>query len=376
MSSQKKIGKMLVTGGCGFIGSNLTAHFLDKGWQVVVYDNFSRPGAEINAAWLKSRSNGRLSLLRADVRDYAALQQAMEGTTVVAHLAAQVAVTSSVSNPLHDFNVNALGGLHVLEAARMCDPSPIVIYASTNKVYGQLQDLRRTNGNLRYYTPDYPDGIPEDFPLDLHSPYGCSKGTCDLYALDYARIYGLKTVVFRQSCIYGPRQFGVEDQGWISHFVISAMLGRPITIYGDGRQVRDVLHVSDLIGAYERAIERIDICAGRAYNIGGGPDNTSSLLELIYRLEVRLDRAIPLEFGSWRQGDQRMYVSDVGNAKHDLDWEPKTNVDEGLDDLCRWVETNKGLIESMSVEGDPQRMPVDDDDVVSKPASKIVVVKE
>ena len=376
MSTNKAQGKMLITGGCGFIGSNLAAHFLDRGWEVVVYDNFARPSAELNAAWLEGRSNGNLSILRADVRDYVPLYKAMKGTSVVAHLAAQVAVTSSVGNPLYDFNVNAQGGLHVLEAARVSDPSPIVLYASTNKVYGQLNKLRRTNGNLRYYTPDYPLGIPEEFPIDLHSPYGCSKGVCDLYAIDYARIFGLKTVVFRQSCVYGPRQFGIEDQGWLSHFVISAVLGRPITIYGDGRQVRDVLHVQDLIAAYERAIECIDACSGRAYNIGGGPQNTSSLLELIYRLEVKLDRAIPLTFGNWRLGDQRVYVSDVGNAKQDLNWEPTTSVEEGLDDLCQWVEANKNMIESVSVEGGPQRIPVDDGSVTSEPASNIDVIKE
>ncbi len=376
MSINKEPGRMLITGGCGFIGSNLAAHFLDKGWEVVVYDNFTRPSAAVNAAWLEGRGNGRLSILRADVRDYVPLFKSMKGTSVVIHLAAQVAVTSSVGNPLYDFNVNAVGGMHVLEAARVTDPSPIVLYASTNKVYGQLNKLRRTNGNLRYYVPDYPLGIPEEFPIDLHSPYGCSKGVCDLYAIDYARIFGLKTVVFRQSCVYGPRQFGIEDQGWISHFVISAVLGRPITIYGDGRQVRDLLHVDDLVVAYERAIERIDVCSGRAYNIGGGPQNTSSLLELIYRLEVKLDRAIPLVFGNWRPGDQRVYVSDIGSAKQDLDWEPTMSVEEGLDDLCQWVEANKDMIKSISVEGNTPEIPVDDDSVASETASTIDVIKE
>jgi CDP-paratose 2-epimerase len=368
-------GRLLVTGGCGFIGSNLAAHFLDKGWQVCIYDSFVREGTEINAAWLEERGNGRLSILRGDVRDYIPLHQAMQGVDVVVHLAAQVAVTSSVKNPLYDFSVNALGGLHVLEAARNCDPSPIVLYASTNKVYGQLENQQRTSGNLRYTSLDHPQGVSEEFPIDLHSPYGCSKGICDLYAIDYDRIYGLKTVVFRQSCIYGPRQFGVEDQGWMAHFVISALLGRPITIFGDGRQVRDVLHIGDLISVYERAIERIDDIHGRAYNIGGGPENASSLLEMIYRLEARFDRAIPLIFSQWRPGDQRIYVSDIRQAKLDLDWEPRMGVEDGLEELCQWVEDHQDLIETVALESERKNIPLVDS-VVSGSESAIDILKE
>ncbi|MGH2621060.1 MAG: GDP-mannose 4,6-dehydratase [Anaerolineales bacterium] len=336
-------GKILITGGCGFIGSNLASHYLDKGWEVVAYDNFSRPGAESNAAWLEAQSVGRLAIILGDIRDYEPLCEAMQGVNVVAHLAAQVAVTSSVQDPREDFLINALGGFNVLEAARNCGGSPIVLYASTNKVYGALERVRVSADLPRYSLPDLPEGVHEAFPIDVHSPYGCSKGAIDLYMLDYARIYGLKTVVFRQSCIYGPRQFGIEDQGWVAHFVISAALGRPITIYGDGKQVRDILHVSDLIEAFERAIERIEVCQGQAYNLGGGPQNALSLLELIGRLEMHQAQQVAIRFGDWRPGDQKVYVSDVRKAQVDLGWVPTIGIERGLADLCAWVSGNRDL---------------------------------
>ena len=353
MSSENGM-RILITGGCGFIGSNLAAHYLAKGWEVVTFDNYSRQGAKKNAVWLEKqaialqqdRGNSYLRQIRGDVRDLESLREAMKGTDVVAHLAAQVAVTTSVEDPLEDFLVNALGGMNVLEAARTCGSDPIVLYASTNKVYGGMEHLEVGNATLRYHLPEYPNGIGEDFAIDFHSPYGCSKGACDLYMIDHARIYDLRTVVLRQSCIYGPRQFGIEDQGWVAHFVISAVLGRPITIYGDGRQVRDVLHIKDLIVAFDRAIERIDVCAGQAYNLGGGPQNATSLLELIYRLEPILDRAIPLAFGDWRPGDQWVYVSDIRKAERDLGWVPQMSIGKGLQDLCQWVQANKELFEA------------------------------
>jgi len=338
--------RILITGGCGFIGSNLAAHYLAQGHSVAVFDNFSRAGAVSNAAWLEEQGQGRLRLLLGDVREDRELDRAMQGVDLVVHLAAQVAVTTSVVDPRHDFMVNALGGFNVLEAARRCGDDPIVLYASTNKVYGALDGLRMKECPLRYALRDFAHGIPEDYPLDLHSPYGCSKGSADLYMLDYARIYGLRTVVFRQSCIYGPRQFGVEDQGWVAHFMISAVLGRPITIYGDGRQVRDILHVRDLIGAFDLAVERIDVSRGQAYNLGGGPRSGLSLLELIYRLEADLDHPIPLWFEEWRPGDQRVYISDIRKTERDLGWVPQISIEQGLVDLRNWVEHNVELFDA------------------------------
>lgn len=336
-------GRILITGGSGFIGSNMASRYLARGWQVTVYDNFSRPGSEKNGRWLEGHRSDRLRILRRDVRDLTALKAAMQDVEVVAHLAAQVAVTTSVVDPLEDFSINAQGGINVLEAARTCGSDPIVLYASTNKVYGAMEKFPTRDVGLRHELPDFPEGVPEDYPIDLHSPYGCSKGATDLYMLDYARIYGLRTVVFRQSCIYGRRQFGVEDQGWVAHFVIASLLGRPITIYGDGRQVRDVLFIDDLLDAYDLAIERIDVSQGQAYNLGGGPANVSSLLELIYRLEARQDRAITLSFRDWRPGDQKVYVSGIAKAERDLGWRPTTSVADGVEALVQWVEANRML---------------------------------
>jgi len=336
-------GRILITGGSGFIGCNMASRYLARGWEVVVYDNISRPGSEKNRHWLEGHRARRLRILREDVRDFKALKGAMEGVDVVAHLAAQVAVTTSVLDPMDDFSINAQGGINVLEAARTCGTDPIVLYASTNKVYGAMDGYPVRDVGQRHELPDFPAGVPEDYPIDLHSPYGCSKGSTDLYMLDYARIFGLRTVILRQSCIYGRRQFGVEDQGWVAHFVIATLLGRPITIYGDGRQVRDVLFIDDLLDVYDRAVERIEACRGQAYNIGGGPQNVSSLLELIYRLEARQDKAITLSFRDWRPGDQKVYVSDIRKAQRDLGWSPKTSVADGVEALCQWVEANRGL---------------------------------
>jgi CDP-paratose 2-epimerase len=337
---------MVITGGCGFIGANASEAFLRRGWEVVAYDNFSRAGSEHNAAWLRSLDERRLTIVEADVRDLRRLEETIAGAAVVLHLAAQTAVTTSIAEPLEDFSVNALGGLNVLEAVRRRAPEAIVLYSSTNKVYGPLAGLQLESKGLRHRLPEQPLGINEQMPVDLHSPYGCSKGVCDLYMLDYARVYGLRTVVFRQSCVYGPRQFGVEEQGWLAHFAITAKLGGGITIYGDGRQVRDVLHVADLLDVYQAAIDRIDEAQGQAYNIGGGPEKTFSLLEAIYRLEARYDRAIPLRFEEWRAADQCVYVSDIRKAETDLGWRPKIGAEEGLAALCEWVEDNTALFGS------------------------------
>ena len=335
--------RILITGGCGFIGSNLAAHYLAQGHSVTVYDNFSRAGAVSNAAWLEEQGQGRLRILLGDVREDRELTRAMQGIELVVHLAAQVAVTTSVVDPRHDFMVNALGGFNVLDAARRSGNDPIVLYASTNKVYGALDGLRLKECALRYALRDFAHGIPEGYPLDLHSPYGCSKGSADLYMLDYARIYGLRTVVFRQSCIYGPRQFGVEDQGWVAHFMISAVLGRPITIYGDGRQVRDVLYVGDLISAYECAWKKRALSRGRIYNMGGGASNQISLLDFVYILEKEFGRKIRPTFHPARPGDQRIFVSDNSKIERELGWKQKMDHRSGIARLISWVEDNRGL---------------------------------
>ena len=259
------------------------------------------------------------------------------------HLAAQTAVTTSVEAPREDFESNALGTFNVLEAARHLPHLKALLYASTNKVYGGLADVAVVERDGRYAYRDCPDGIAEDRPLDFHSPYGCSKGAGDQYVVDYARIYGLPTVVFRQNTIYGPRQLGVEDQGWVAWFCIAAVLGKPLTIYGDGKQVRDILHVSDLLALYERAIERIDQIKGQVYNVGGGPANTLSLLELVARIEERLQRRLELRFAGWRPGDQRVFIANIAKAARDLGWQPQVGVEEGIESLLAWVLDHRDL---------------------------------
>jgi CDP-paratose 2-epimerase len=272
-----------------------------------------------------------------------ALSALVEESEVVFHLAAQVAVTTSVTEPRHDFEVNALGTFNVLEAVRTSASKPIVLYSSTNKVYGKMGELGIVERGGRYAYAAAPYGIPEERPLDFYSPYGCSKGAGDQYVTDYARIYGLRTISFRQSCIYGPRQFGVEDQGWVAWFAIRALENLPVTVYGDGKQVRDVLYIEDLVRAYEAAVAAIEITGGKVYNIGGGPANTLSLLELIDRLEPKFGRRLVYAFEQWRPGDQLIFVSDIRRAKRDFGWEPRVGVEEGLERLVRWVSTNQEL---------------------------------
>ena len=339
--------RFLVTGGAGFIGANYVHRLLRRGEEVIVYDDLSRHGSQANVAWLRQEhGEDSFRLLVADVRDAAALQEAARDVEVIVHLAAQVAVTTSVQDPRTDFEINALGTFNVLEAARLSGWRPIVLYASTNKVYGGMEEVAVVEEATRYRYRDLVDGVPETQPLDFHSPYGCSKGTGDQYVRDYARIYGLPTVVLRQSCIYGPRQMGVEDQGWIAWFAIAAVTGQPITIYGDGRQVRDVLYVDDLLDAYDAAIERIDVAAGQVYNIGGGPARTMSVwAEFAPLLERALGRSIAVAYSDWRPGDQRIYVSDIRKAQRELGWTPRTGVEEGVQRLVEWVVENRGLFE-------------------------------
>jgi len=330
----------LITGGAGFIGSNYAARLLARGQRVTVYDNFARRGAEVNVRWLEEQApRGALRVVRGDVRDAALLTALTREADVVVHLAAQVAVTTSVRDPRLDFEVNALGTFNVLEAARLAPQPPIVLYASTNKVYGGMEEVPVVEEATRYRYASLPYGVPETQPLDFHSPYGCSKGAGDQYVRDYARIYGLRTVVFRQSCIYGPRQWGIEDQGWVAWFVIAALTGHPITIYGDGKQVRDVLYIDDLLDVYDAAIERIDTAAGQVYNIGGGPDRAIAIwAEFGPLLEELLGRSIPVQYGPWRPGDQRVYISDIRKAHRELGWQPRIGIREGVARLVEWVQ--------------------------------------
>ena len=339
--------RALVTGGAGFIGCNLADRLLDMGQAVTIYDNLSRRGAPSNLDWLASvHGADSFEFIRGDVRDHTRLAQAARGQDVIYHLAGQVAVTTSVANPRDDFENNALGTFNALEAARTAESNPIFIYASTNKVYGEMEDVVVQEETTRYRYRDLLLGIPETQPLDLHSPYGCSKGAGDQYVRDYARIYGLRTVVMRQSCIYGARQFGIEDQGWIAWFIIAAVTGKPITIYGDGKQVRDILFASDLLDAYQAAIDRIDIAAGQVYNIGGGPENTLSVwVELGPMLERLLGRKVQVRQGDWRPGDQRICIMDTRKAQRELGWRPKVGVAEGVKKLYEWVVQNQGLFE-------------------------------
>jgi CDP-paratose 2-epimerase len=338
---------IFITGGAGFIGCNLAAHHLLKGARVTIYDNLSRPRTRHNLSWLKdNHGENQLAFVQGDIRDFDTLRSAVAQAQpdLVAHLASQVAVTTSVKNPREDFEINALGTFNVLEAARSLPTPPAVFYASTNKVYGGMEDVAVVLEGDRYRYRDLPNGVSEAQPLDFHSPYGCSKGAGDQYVRDYARIYGLRTVVFRQSCIYGPRQFGVEDQGWVAHFIIAAALGRPISIYGDGKQVRDMLHVSDLIAAYEAAWARIDDVKGEVFNAGGGAGNTLAIwAEFGPYLESLAGRPIPVQHADWRPGDQPVFISDNTKAQRLLGWTPKVDVRDGIKQLWDWVTANPAL---------------------------------
>ncbi len=336
---------ILITGGAGFIGVNLAHRLLGQGHRVRILDNLSRSGCEQNLEWLRTlHGPDSFILFVEDLADPDAVCRAAEGVTRIYHLGGQVAVTTSVAHPREDFNANALGTFNVLEAARLVADDPIVIYASTNKVYGSMAEVRVVEEATRYRYLDFPQGIPESQPLDFHSPYGCSKGAGDQYTRDYARIYGLRSVVVRQSCIYGYRQFGIEDQGWVAWFIIAALKGRPIAIYGNGKQVRDILFIDDLLDAYEAIVDRIQVAAGQIYNIGGGPQNTISIwAEFGPMLESLLGRPIPVTYESWRPGDQPIYVSDIRKAQRDLGWSPRVDVETGIRRLFEWIQANQSL---------------------------------
>jgi CDP-paratose 2-epimerase len=338
--------RILITGGAGFIGCNLADACIRMGHDVTVFDNLSRRGSESNLSWLKDTHGvDAFRFLRGDIRDFRAIKEAAHGQAAVYHLSGQTAVTASIADPRSDFEINAAGTFNMLEAARQVGNDPVFIFASTNKVYGAMEDARSLELSERYALPGYPDGVSEERPLDFHSPYGCSKGAADQYVRDYARIFGLRTVVFRQSCIYGQRQMGVEDQGWVAWFVIAAVMGKPITIYGSGKQVRDLLHVDDLVRAFQLATEQIDATAGQVYNLGGGPENTLSIWrEFGPVLSEILGRTVePSAYQDWRPGDQPVFVADIRKARSDFGWIPKVGVREGIERLTAWVQDNRKL---------------------------------
>jgi CDP-paratose 2-epimerase len=315
--------RILITGGAGFLGVNAALHLIDDGWHVTLLDNLSRPGTERNLKWLITQHPTRTTFIKEDVRNANALTEHVKNQDAILHLAGQVAVTTSLVDPTTDFEVNAAGTLNLLEAVRLHNPPVPFVFASTNKVYGKLD---RNNVACK-----------ESQPIDFHSPYGCSKGAADQYVRDYARCFHMNTVVLRQSCIYGAHQYGTEDQGWVAHFVHSILNDRPLTIYGDGTQVRDLLDARDLCALYANVIENIDKARGEIYNVGGGPVNQRNLLEVIDQIGELTGKKPKYTFADWREGDQTYYVSDITKAKKDLGWEPQIPFDRGLQDLIAWA---------------------------------------
>jgi CDP-paratose 2-epimerase len=318
--------RILITGGAGFLGVNAAVHLIADGWHVTVLDNLSRPGTERNLKWLITKHPTRTTFIKDDIRNAGAMAEHVKNQDAILHLAGQVAVTTSLVDPGTDFDVNARGTLNVLEAVRLQNPEAPFLFASTNKVYGKLD-----KNNV---------ACKESQPIDFHSPYGCSKGAADQYVRDYARCFQMNTVVLRQSCIYGAHQYGTEDQGWVAHFVHSILNDRPLTIYGDGSQVRDLLDARDLCALYAIAIESIDKTRGEIYNVGGGPENQRNLLEVIEQIGELTGRKPKYTFADWREGDQTYYVSEITKAKKDLGWEPQVPFDRGLQDLIAWAETS------------------------------------
>jgi CDP-paratose 2-epimerase len=331
----------LITGGAGFVGSNLANALLSEGQSVVIADNLSRDGVRHNAQWLREEHGNRVRIEKVDIRDRDLLAPLLRGARQVYHLAAQVAVTTSVDDPVHDLETNLLGTFNLLEAARRLPEPPPILFTSTNKVYGSMDDVEVALRGAAYRYADGRAGVDESTPLDFHSPYGCSKGAADQYVRDYARIFGVPTVVFRMSCIYGTRQFGTEDQGWVAHFARSLLAGTPITLYGDGCQVRDILWIGDLVDAMRRAMDRIDGTSGEVFNIGGGEPNAVSVREVIGALSEITGREVPVLAAPWRPGDQKVYVSDSARAEQMLGWRPTTRWEEGLERLVGWLRDAK-----------------------------------
>lgn len=349
---------VLIFGGAGFIGSNWAARLLQTtDARVHVFDNLSRRGVEQNLRWLRQQCDDpeRLKITVADVRDAGTVKRAMASATEVYHFAAQVAVTSSVSDPRHDFEVNALGTLNVLEAARQSKRQPFILFTSTNKVYGNLSNKQLVLTGRRYCALDE-KGVSESQPLDLYSPYGCSKGAADQYVHDYSRIFGLPAVVFRMSCIAGGRQCGNEDQGWLAHFIYSALEGRPLTIYGDGKQVRDVLCVDDLLRAFEKVRANLDVTAGQVYNVGGGPANSVSLLEVIDEIEGVIGKKIQFQLQRSRPGDQLFYITDFEKLREHTGWVPRTNLRKTMEIIREWWQERRDVVERAAIPSMPDSL--------------------
>ncbi|MBI4122832.1 MAG: SDR family NAD(P)-dependent oxidoreductase [Parcubacteria group bacterium] len=340
---------ILITGGAGFIGTNASIFYVKKGFRVVVYDNLSRVGAKENLAWLK-KQKGSFLFVKGDVRDDKKLLAVFKKYRPdrVLHLAAQVTMVTSITNPREDFEINALGTFNVLEVLRKTKSKAAALYSSTNKVYGELTALPVAEKERRYEYRAIA-GIDESFPLDFHGPYGCSKGCGDQYFLDYARIFGLRTVVFRQSGIYGPHQFGIEEQGWIAWFCNALLFQKPVTIFGNGKQVRDVLFVDDLVRAYDLAFSHIAVTKGNVYNVGGGRNHSLSLWELFAILEGISGKKFRYSFGPWRAGDQKIYISDISKAQRDFGWAPRVSAKEGVRRLYAWIVQNDAMVKKAGV---------------------------
>jgi CDP-paratose 2-epimerase len=349
---------ILVTGGAGFIGSNLADKLAGEGFDVLIYDALTRPGVEANLAWLKSRHPRRIAAAVADIRDRDAVSEVAAEARAVFHFAAQVAVTTSLAEPYQDFETNIQGTIFLLEALRRRRRPVPLVFASTNKVYGSLADLELRHEGEAYLPRDpaiRAHGIDERRPLSFCTPYGCSKGAADQYVLDYARSLGLPSALLRMSCIYGPRQLGTEDQGWIAHFLRRAVADEPITIYGDGHQVRDVLHVGDAVAAYVAVWRRIGEVAGQAFNLGGGPANAVSLVQVIGEIERILGRRVKLSFEDWRPGDQRYFATDARRARASLGLPPPLSWRAGLADLARWLQSEGWVKAPVLMERKPRR---------------------
>lgn len=340
---------VLITGGTGFIGTNAANYYLKKGYKVIAFDNLSRAGAKQNLNWLKKRK-GNFVFVKGDIRDDKKLLETFKKykPDLILALAAQTTMVTSLENPREDFEINALGTFNTLEAMRRESPNAILIYSSTNKVYGKMADIPVIEKKKKY-TYKNVKAISENYPIDPHGPYGCSKYAGDSYTLDYSRIFGLNTIVFRQSGIYGPHQFGIEEQGWLAWFTNALLFDKPVTIYGDGKQVRDVLYIDDLLRAFDLAFKNIKKTRGKAYNIGGGPKFSLSIWELFEILENLSNKKFNYSFGPWRPGDQKVYISDIKKAKKDFNWSPKISPKEGVKKLYNWISQNKTLIKKAGV---------------------------